>query len=149
MTTTDPVALLSTTERQFDPSEIQAFATTSSPGLVELLWHERQVTQSGQLTRVSIPLAGRAPEARFGPQLAAVLDVRWAGRRDLLSGAKILSVVARVDDAPLATPRLDLSFVTDQDVASSAFDDRRIAAELRRAVRDLQRGYALPSQLAA
>lgn len=148
MTRPDPVALFSTLERQFDETRAPG-AVAAPPHVIEALWHERQIRQQGQLTAITIPLAGAAPEPDYGPQLAAVLDQRWTGRFDLTAGAKILSITARVDRAALGTASLVLTFITDTPLEADGLASARIAAELRRAMRDLRRGYALPQPIAA
>lgn len=147
MTTTDLVALSSRTERETIRTAV--YRPRYQTEFVELLWQQRDISQNGRLVTIAVPLAGSTPDPDYGQRLAAVLDERWTDRVGLIDGARILSITARIEQPALAQPRLVLHVMTDIETNVQHLHAGRMATELRRAIRDLRRGYTAAFSLAA
>ncbi|MBJ7470849.1 MAG: hypothetical protein JHD16_06080 [Solirubrobacteraceae bacterium] len=109
-------------------------ATTAPGAPVELLWHQRQVTLTGVLHQVRVPLIGGSVSQGATAELTSLLSAWWVGRPSLSATVQVTSAVVDVQRSDIGDELVVL--VTTSTLAEDhSIVNVRMIRDLRRALR--------------
>lgn len=106
-----------------------------SRGVMELLWHQREVELSGMLHRVCVPLIGADVPGDLSAELTALLGAWWMERGALSPTIAVTSVVADIQGDASTGYELVLLVTTDGLADDHSIVSVRMIRDLRRALR--------------